>query len=120
MILGGIPYYLKQLDKDMTFDTNVDNLFFRKRAELWDEYEHLYDTLFTNSENYTKVVELLAEKRMGLTRTEISEKIKIADNSDLTKILNGLVDSGFIRAYSYFGKRKQKCYQHVRNEILQG
>ena len=113
MILGGIPYYLKQLDKDMTFDTNVDNLFFRKRAELWDEYEHLYNTLFTNSENYTKVVELLSEKRMGLTRTEISEKLKIADNSGLTKILNGLVDSGFIRAYPYFGKRKQNTYYQL-------
>ena len=29
MILGGIPYYLKQLNKELTFDANIDNLFFR-------------------------------------------------------------------------------------------
>lgn len=113
MILGGIPYYLKQLDKELTFDTNIDNLFFRKRAELWDEYDNLYNTLFSNSEKYTKVVEILSEKMQGYTRSEIAEKTKIADNSKLTKILKNLVDSGFIRAYSFFGKRKQNTFYQL-------
>ena len=113
MILGGIPYYLKQLNKELTFDANIDNLFFRKRAELWDEYEHLYNTLFSNSENYTKIVETLSEKRQGYSRSEISEKTKIADNEKLTKILRNLVDSGFVRAYPYFGKRKQNTFYQL-------
>ncbi len=113
MILGGIPYYLKQLDKELTFDANIDNLFFRKRAELWDEYENLYNTLFSSSENYTKVVEILSEKRQGYTRSEIAAKTKIVDNNNLTKILRNLVDSGFIRAYSFFGKRKQNTFYQL-------
>lgn len=113
MILGGIPYYLKQLDKDLSFNANIDNLFFRKRAELWDEYDHLYNTLFSNSENYTKVVEVLSEKRQGYARSEISEKAKIADNEKLTKILNNLVDSGFVRAYPYFGMRKRNTFYQL-------
>ncbi len=113
MILGGIPYYLKQLNKELTFDANIDNLFFRKRAELWDEYEHLYNTLFSNSENYTKIVETLSEKRQGYSRSKISEKTKIADNGKLTKILRNLVDSGFVRAYPYFGKRKQNTFYQL-------
>lgn len=113
MILGGIPYYLKQLDKELTFDANIDNLFFRKRAELWDEYEHLYNTLFSSNGNYTKIVETLSEKRQGYTRSEISEKTKIADNSKLTKILHNLVDSGFVRAYPYFGNRKHNTFYQL-------
>ena len=46
MIMGGIPYYLSMLDPQMSFAQNIDNLFFRKRAELWDEFDHLYHTLF--------------------------------------------------------------------------
>jgi hypothetical protein len=37
MIMGGIPYYLKLLDSELSYNSNIDNLFFRKRAELWAE-----------------------------------------------------------------------------------
>jgi len=47
--MGGIPYYLSLLDPAMDFNANTDNLFFRKRAELWDEFDHFYQTLFTKS-----------------------------------------------------------------------
>ena len=46
MVLGGIPYYLSLLDSSMSYSQNIDNLFFRKKSELWDEFDHLYSTLF--------------------------------------------------------------------------
>lgn len=107
MIIGGIPYYLDLLDGELTYSANIDNLFFKKHALLWDEFGHLYNTLFTNSENYIKVIEAIAEKRIGLTRTEIVEKSKLSDNTKLTTILKNLEDSGFIRMYSFYGKKKQ-------------
>ena len=33
-VMGGIPYYLSLLNPAMDFNANIDNLFFRKRAEL--------------------------------------------------------------------------------------
>ena len=42
MIMGGIPYYLSLLDKELSYLQNIDYLFFRKKAELWDEFDHLY------------------------------------------------------------------------------
>ena len=56
MIMGGIPYYLSLLDSSLSYSQNIDNLFFKKRAELWDEFDHLYNTLFKTSENYIKIV----------------------------------------------------------------
>ena len=41
---------------------------------LWDEFEHLYRTLFTNSESHIKAVEALSRKTGGSTR---NERIKI-------------------------------------------
>ena len=112
MIMGGIPYYLSLLDKKLTLSQNVDNLFFRNGGELWDEFEHLYRTLFSNSDSYIKVVEALDTKKSGLTRNEIIAKTALPTNGTLSKILNNLVTSGFIRASEpYNRKKKGTLYQ---------
>ena len=54
---------------------------------MWDEFEHLYNTLFSNSESYIKIVEALSSKRGGLTRAEIVEQTKLNGNGDLTAVL---------------------------------
>ena len=113
MALGGIPFYLDLLDKELTYSANIDNLFFKKHALLWDEFDHLYNTLFTNSTNYIKVIEVLAEKRIGFSRKELVEKTKLNDTADFTKILKNLEDSGFIRSYSFFGKKKQGTFYQL-------
>ena len=112
MIMGGIPYYLSLLENDLSYVQNIDNLFFRKKAELWDEFEHLYRTLFVNSDKYVQVMECLSEKRSGYTRNEIAEKTGLAANGKLTKILENLINSGFVRASSFYGnKKKATLYQ---------
>lgn len=112
MIMGGIPYYLSLLENDLSYVQNIDNLFFRKKAELWDEFEHLYRTLFANSDKYIRVMECLSKKRSGCTRNEIADITGIASNGKLTKILEDLISSGFVRASSFYGnKKKAALYQ---------
>lgn len=107
MIFGGVPYYLDQLEKGISLNANIDNLCFKRRGVLFDEFFHLYNTLFYNSEKYIKIAEFLSTKRLGYTRKEICDKAKISNNSDLTKILDNLVYSGFVREYQFFGKKKK-------------
>ncbi len=107
MVMGGIPYYLSLLRSDLSLIDNIDNLFFRKRAELWDEFDHLYQTLFSNSRQYIRVAETLSHRRSGMTRSEIVKQTGMNDNSSLTEILDNLAASDFIRTYRYFGKKKQ-------------
>ena len=112
MIMGGIPFYLNLLSPSYSVNRNIDEIFFRRKSALWDEFEHLYHSLFSNSELYIKVVEALSEKNIGLTRMEISEKTKLPLNGVLSKILQNLADSGFIRTYRFYGNRKkQMLYQ---------
>lgn len=112
MIMGGIPYYLDLLSNEYSMNQNIDNMFFKKHGDLWDEFEHLYNTLFSNSETHIKIVESLSEKRIGLSKKEIAEKTKIAQNGKLTQMLSNLVSSGFVREYSFYGnKKKQTLYQ---------
>ncbi len=112
MIMGGIPFYLSLLEDDLSYVQNIDNLFFRNKAELWDEFEHLYRTLFVNSDKYIQVMECLSKKRNGYTRNEIASEMGIASNGKLTKILENLINSGFVRASSFYrNKKKETLYQ---------
>lgn len=112
MIMGGIPYYLKLLDKNASLNENVDALFFRKRSELWDEFDHLYYTLFNNGSQYVKIVEALSKKRTGLTRGEVIKATRLPGNGVLTKMLANLENSGFVRVDDNFShKKKEKMYQ---------
>lgn len=60
MILGGIPYYWSFLKKGLSVAQNVDQLFFTETAQLRDEFDALYATLFKSPENYLKVIGCLA------------------------------------------------------------
>lgn len=112
MIMGGIPYYLRLLSNRQSYSQNIDRLFFSRNGELRDEFSHLYRTLFTNSEKYISVVEALSSKRNGLTRSEIAEKTGIPATGSLSKILNNLISSGFVRISNFYHqKKKNALYQ---------
>lgn len=103
MTMGGIPYYLKLLDNELSYLSNIDTIFFKRNGPLWDEFDHLYETLFGNSMGYLKIIEALSNKRSGLTRKEIISETKLEDNGLLSEMLKNLKDSLFVRAYNTFG-----------------
>ena len=104
MIMGGIPYYLSFLNPDLSVSENIDHLFFQKSAELADEFDQLYRTLFNNSQDYIRIVEALSKKKRGLTKTEISKAAKLSMNGELCRKVNHLVSSGFVRANPYYNQ----------------
>ena len=114
MIMGGVPYYLKQLQKGKSLAQNVDDLFFKEKGALDGEFDALYASLFDKSENYIKVVEALSSKRKGLTRTEILHTTKMTDNGHFSTILKNLVDCDFVRYYKGYEKTaKAGMYQLI-------
>ena len=52
MIMGGIPYYLEQMEKQYSLSQNIDNLFFAKDGILRKEFDRLYSSLFKKPEKY--------------------------------------------------------------------
>ena len=108
MIMGGIPYYLDMLDPELSVNRNIDELFFASNAPLRAEYEFLFRSLFSNSDRYRKVVEILSKKLKGMTRKEILETLK-SDGGSLSKVLEDLSACDFIRSYSAIGKKNKSC-----------
>ena len=112
MTMGGIPYYLKLLDNELSYLANIDTIFFKRKGPLWDEFDHLYETLFGTSKGYLKIIETLATKKSGLTRKEVIDETHLEDNGLLTEMLKNLSDSQFVRAYNTFGyNEKNVVYQ---------
>ncbi|MBR3304079.1 MAG: ATP-binding protein [Bacteroidales bacterium] len=103
MILGGIPYYLKLLDKGLSLAQNIDRLFFANNAILKGEFENLYSSLFRDSKDYITIVETLSKKSKGCTREEILSKSKFKDGGGVTAKLDDLAECGFIRRYNSRG-----------------
>ena len=112
MILGGIPYYLEQLEKSLSLSQNIDNLFFKKNATLRDEYSKLYSSLFKSPGKYMQIIEVLAKKRKGLTRDEIVKFSAISNGGGLTTMLEELELCGFISINNNFSTKKNlQLYQ---------
>jgi len=111
MIFGGIPYYLDMMDKELPFSANVDELLFSSNAPLKNEYDFLFRSLFKDSGNYRRVIELLSKKLSGHTREQISEECKLT-GGELSKVLSNLSSCDFIRKYSSPGKKERgQIYQ---------
>ena len=107
MIFGGIPYYLRLLNKDVPFTENIDSLFFRDYSELRKEYHFLFQSLFSEAELYRRVVDVLAEKKKGLSLEEIRKATGAAMSGRLSEILDNLERCEFLRVYYPFRKKKK-------------
>ena len=110
MILGGIPYYLNLLRKNLGPTQNVDQLIFVENAPLKNEFNEVYSSLFRASELHMIIVRVLSEKASGLTREEIIKNAKITSSGNLTRVLNELVQCGFVDKYTDFTKPKNNAY----------
>ena len=109
MVMGGIPFYLEMLKPKLTFDQNVDNLFFAANAPLRMEYGFLFRSLFNDAQLYCQVVETIAKRSQGMTRQQIKEELGLGDGGVLTVVLENLVRCDFLRRYAAFGKSERNA-----------
>ncbi|MCL2164867.1 MAG: ATP-binding protein [Oscillospiraceae bacterium] len=113
MIFGGIPYYLRMIEKRYSLALNVDRICFGETAPLRYEFDRLMDTLFTNPKKHIRVLEALHTKKQGMTRETIANLIDFGNGGNLTRILHELGECGFIRKYKPFGKGKNSALYHL-------
>lgn len=110
MIFGGIPYYLNYLKRNLSLSQNVDSLFFGNNSILANEFDRLFASTFNDDELAKKVVNALSEKKIGYTRNELADKIKISDGDRFSKVINSLIVSGYIVKYKPLQDNEKKLY----------
>ena len=104
----------------MSVAQNVDQLFFSETAQLRDEFEALYATLFKRPENYLKIIRCLSDgRRSGMTREEILTASKFTDGGTFSTMLEELEESGFIRRFASANTAESNAlYQLIDNYTL--
>jgi len=107
MVFGGIPHYMSLMDTTLGFKQNVDLLCFGRAAGLRNEFTKLFASLFPSPEPYIEVVEVLNNKLGGLTFSELTETTSLGATGALNRVLNDLMNSGFINRYRSFGKKSK-------------
>jgi len=102
MVTGGVPMYLTYACPGMSAAQNVDTLFFAKKAKLHDEFDHLFNSTFSNPEQTKSVIRFLAGRHTGYSREEISKCVHL-QGKELTRLLRSLEAGDFIAKYQPFG-----------------
>ena len=104
MVMGGIPQYLKEIEKGESAIQAIDRICFTKDGLLFEEFKNLYNSLFDNARYHMDVIRALAGNKTGLTRGEIIERCKLSSGGGATQLLEELTESGFITPYVPFDR----------------
>lgn len=104
MVIGGVAFYWTMLDSGKSVAQNIDQMIFSSTGQLHNEFNELYDSLFSNPEPYLRIINSLGDNRAGLTRKELISKISIKSGSQITRLLEDLVECGFIAKTGSYGK----------------
>lgn len=116
MIFGGVPYYWTFVQRGKSVAQNVDALFFESDGKLRGEFDEVFNSLFGENEGYVKIVRALAGRHGGMTYGEILSEVKMKKGGGSLRILDALEQSGFIRRFTAYGKKRQDAqYQLVDN-----
>jgi hypothetical protein len=117
MAIGGIPFYLNEIKKNLTASQNINNLCFRKNGLLFNEFEKLFKSLFNESDAYVELIRLIATKRYGITRPDLEKKCKLTQKGGtLTERLKDLEDAGFILSFLPLWRKSRGIYYKVIDE----
>lgn len=116
MAIGGIPHYLQEIESGKSAIQNINDICFSESGLLRDEFLKLYPALFDNAEKHIAIIRALAKKRQGLNRTAILKQTQLTNGGSLTRVLDELIQSGFIAAYQPFNKKKKDTLYRLTDE----
>lgn len=95
-ITGGIPWYLEQIDPDISALDNIKKLCFQPDGLLVDEFKYIFSDLFGRRGSiYIKIIKYLV--RGPAEFEEIALGIKYQASGALSDYLNELIMSGFLK-----------------------
>ena len=94
-ILGGVPWYLEQLNPAMTADENIKQLAFEKNGLLVLEFDRIFHDIF-NGKGITYKKILNALESGAKTLAEVRTMINFPHSGTLSTMMEHLVIAGFV------------------------
>ncbi len=106
MAMGGVPKYLSYIGRGKSATQIINEVCFTPKGGLYDEFDNLYKSLFDNYEHHISIVKALSKESGGLTKSELLDKVKMSSGGGSTRIIDELIDAGFLIFVPSFHKKK--------------
>lgn len=116
MVMGGIPFYLKQIEKGKSAAQNINDILFHKDGALYNEFPRIFKSLFDSSETHTAIIKEIAKHRDGISRNVLLNKTKLSSGGTFNKRIEELEAAGFIQSFIPYGKKIKDHYYRVIDE----
>ena len=114
--IGGIPHYLSKISKQESVTQNIQRLCFDTNGDLVNEFEEVFESLFTHSNTHKEIIRLLGKTQKGLTREELINRTSFTGGGNFSKTLNELIVSGFISFSKTYGNKKKSALYRLSDE----
>lgn len=113
LALGGVPEYLEYIEPGDSSVTAINRICFETNAQLKNEFNIVFKSLFDKGEYHEKIIQTLAAgKNKGMLRDEIIKEMKVQSGGEFSNRMDELIQSGFIQKYdSYWDNRKSTLYR---------
>ncbi len=116
MVMGGIPHYLRQVEKGKSATQIINSLCFHRDGFLFSEFGRLFKSLFDQPDVHNRIIRELVKKRNGISREELLKATGFSSGGTFQKRLLELEESGFIDIYVPYGRRKKDFFIKVVDE----
>lgn len=115
MVMGGVPHYLKAVQKGLSAAQNIGLICFQKNGLLFDEFNMLFHSLYEEPEVYLNIIRAIA-KKSRISRRELVDATKISDGGYLTARLRSLEEAGFIGSFLPGNHKRKGIHYKVIDE----
>jgi AAA+ ATPase superfamily predicted ATPase len=106
-ILGGVPWYLEQLNPSLSADDNIKQLAFEKNGMLTLEFERIFHDLFDGKgATYKKILNALKDGTRTLS--EVRELIAFPHSGTLSQMMEHLIVAGFVSKQTLWSFKTNK------------
>ncbi len=118
-VIGGIPHYLKHIERGQSAAQNINNLCFKESGPLFSEFTKLFQSLFKKANLYIELIRIISKKHLGISRVDIEKLSKLSSKGGtLTERLDDLELAGFIKSFIPFKTKAQGVYYKIIDEYV--
>mgnify|MGYP001433911941 CR=1 FL=1 len=117
-VFGGLPYYLAQIDDQLTLEENIKNLITSENARFSNEVSMLLHSELRSIQEYQSVLQAI---QSGSTKlSEIDSKSRIQDTAKTSKYVKKLLELEIIeKEYKFLESPNSKSHLYrIKNNFI--